>query len=89
MKVQSSSIAAKTDYSMGPYWGVVNPFPKWNINAILLKDCETFYLVARRLLTALHLADRLRALENELIALKERVDHKSREFALLLDKAIE
>jgi cell division protein ZapA (FtsZ GTPase activity inhibitor) len=40
-------------------------------------------------LTALHLADRLRALENELIALKERVDHKSREFALLLDKAIE
>jgi cell division protein ZapA (FtsZ GTPase activity inhibitor) len=40
-------------------------------------------------LTALHLADRLRALENELIVLKERVDHKSREFALLLDKAIE
>lgn len=40
-------------------------------------------------LTSLHLADRLRALENELVALKERVDHKSREFALLLDKAIE
>ncbi|HEV2198455.1 MAG TPA: cell division protein ZapA [Bryobacteraceae bacterium] len=40
-------------------------------------------------LTALHLADRLRGLEDELIALKERVDHKSREFALLLDKAIE
>jgi hypothetical protein len=29
---------------------------------------------------------RLRGLENELIVLKERVDHKSREFALLLDK---
>jgi cell division protein ZapA (FtsZ GTPase activity inhibitor) len=40
-------------------------------------------------LTSLHLADRLRALEQELISLKERVDHKSREFALLLDKAIE
>jgi cell division protein ZapA (FtsZ GTPase activity inhibitor) len=40
-------------------------------------------------LTALHLADRLRGLENELIALKERVDHKSHEFALLLDSAIE
>ncbi|HEV2198457.1 MAG TPA: hypothetical protein VGR73_01455 [Bryobacteraceae bacterium] len=32
---------------------------------------------------------RLRGLENELIALKESVDRKSREFALLLDKAIE
>ena len=40
-------------------------------------------------LTALHLADRLRGLEQELSSLKERVDHKSREFALLLDKAIE
>ena len=40
-------------------------------------------------LTSLHLADRLRGLENELSSLKERVDHKSREFALLLDKAIE
>jgi cell division protein ZapA (FtsZ GTPase activity inhibitor) len=40
-------------------------------------------------LTSLHLADRLRGLEQELSSLKERVDHKSREFALLLDKAIE
>jgi len=40
-------------------------------------------------LASLHLADRLRSLENELSSLKERVDHKSREFALLLDKAIE
>jgi cell division protein ZapA (FtsZ GTPase activity inhibitor) len=40
-------------------------------------------------LAALHLADRLRGLESELTTLKERVDHKSREFALLLDKAIE
>jgi cell division protein ZapA (FtsZ GTPase activity inhibitor) len=40
-------------------------------------------------LTALHLADRLRGLEDELASLKKRVDHKSREFALLLDKAIE
>jgi cell division protein ZapA (FtsZ GTPase activity inhibitor) len=40
-------------------------------------------------LSALHLADRLRDLEGELTALRERVDHKSREFALLLDKAIE
>jgi hypothetical protein len=32
---------------------------------------------------------RLRALENELIALKEGLDHKSREFALVLDQAIE
>jgi len=40
-------------------------------------------------LASLHLADRLRGLENELNSLRERVDHKSREFALLLDKAIE
>ncbi len=40
-------------------------------------------------LTALHLADRLRGIEDEFASLKERVDHKSREFALLLDKAIE
>ena len=39
--------------------------------------------------TALHLADRLRGLESELTSLKERVDLKSREFALLLDQAIE
>jgi cell division protein ZapA len=40
-------------------------------------------------LTALHLADRLQGLESEFASLKERVDHKSREFALLLDQAIE
>jgi len=40
-------------------------------------------------LTALHLADRLRGSEDELASLKKHVDHKSREFALLLDKAIE
>jgi cell division protein ZapA (FtsZ GTPase activity inhibitor) len=40
-------------------------------------------------LTALHLADRLRGREEELAALQQRVNHKSREFALLLDKAIE
>ena len=40
-------------------------------------------------LTALHLADRLRGLEDELTSLKKHVDHKSSEFALLLDKAIE
>ncbi len=40
-------------------------------------------------LTALHLADRLRGSEDELASLKKHVDHKTREFALLLDKAIE
>jgi hypothetical protein len=35
----------------------------------------------------LHLADRLRAAEQELGALKLSVDHKSRDFALLLDQA--
>lgn len=40
-------------------------------------------------LTALHLADRLRGLEDELASLKKHVNHKSREFALLLDRAIE
>jgi cell division protein ZapA len=40
-------------------------------------------------LTALHLADRLHGLENELASLKERVDRKSREFALLLDKSLD
>ena len=38
-------------------------------------------------LACLHLADRLRALERELADLKARVDHKSRQFSILLDKA--
>ena len=35
------------------------------------------------------LADRLRSMERELTDLKMRVDHKARQFSLLLDKAIE
>lgn len=38
-------------------------------------------------LACLHLADRLRSAERELTALKERIDHKSRDFATLLDRA--
>jgi cell division protein ZapA len=38
-------------------------------------------------LACLHLADRLRSAERELNALKVSVDHKSRDFALLLDQA--
>ena len=38
-------------------------------------------------LACLHLADRLRGLEQELADLKARVDHKSRQFSLLLEKA--
>ena len=40
-------------------------------------------------LACLHLADRLRAMERELSDLKARVDQKTRQFSLLLDKAIE
>lgn len=40
-------------------------------------------------LACLHLADRLRSIERELSGLKARVGEKSREFSLLLDKAIE
>ena len=40
-------------------------------------------------LACLHLADRLRAIENELVDLKARVNEKSRQFSLLLDRAIE
>jgi cell division protein ZapA len=39
-------------------------------------------------LACLHLADRLRTLESELNALKQRVDQKSEQFRLLLDEAI-
>ncbi len=39
-------------------------------------------------LTCLHLADRLRALERDLADLRRRVDSKSRDFNLLLDRAI-
>lgn len=38
-------------------------------------------------LACLHLADRLRAIERELSDLKARVDQKSRQFSVLLDKA--
>lgn len=38
-------------------------------------------------LACLHLADRLRATERELNALKESIDHKTRDFVMLLDEA--
>lgn len=40
-------------------------------------------------LACLHLADRLRTLESELTALKERVEKKSREFSTLLEHLME
>lgn len=40
-------------------------------------------------LASLHLADRLRGIERELQELKARVGEKSKQFSLLLDKAIE
>ena len=40
-------------------------------------------------LACLHLADRLRELEREQAELKAHVNEKSREFSLLLDRAIE
>jgi cell division protein ZapA len=40
-------------------------------------------------LACLHMADRLRGIERELLDLKTRVGEKSRQFSLLLDKAIE
>jgi cell division protein ZapA len=40
-------------------------------------------------LASLHLADRLRTIESELTDLKTRIGEKSRQFSLLLDKAIE
>lgn len=39
-------------------------------------------------LACMHLADRLRTAESELATLKHSVDHKTRDFALLLDRAI-
>lgn len=38
-------------------------------------------------LACLHLADRLRVAERELSALKESIDHKTRDFVMLLDEA--
>jgi cell division protein ZapA len=38
-------------------------------------------------LACMHMADRLRAIESELTELKSRVDEKSRQFSLLLDRA--
>jgi len=40
-------------------------------------------------LACLHLADRLRSLERDLGSLKQRIDRKSEEFALLLNQALE
>jgi cell division protein ZapA len=39
-------------------------------------------------LACLHLADRLRAAERELIQLRESITHKTRDFAILLDQAL-
>ncbi len=38
-------------------------------------------------LASMHLADRLRSMERELSELKSRVDEKSRQFSMLLDRA--
>lgn len=38
-------------------------------------------------LACLHMADRLRTAERQLRALKESINHKSRDFAILLDQA--
>jgi cell division protein ZapA len=38
-------------------------------------------------LACLHLADRLRVAERELSALKESIDHRTRDFVMLLDEA--
>lgn len=40
-------------------------------------------------LACLHLADKQRTIERELADLKARVSHKSRQFSVLLDRAIE
>lgn len=40
-------------------------------------------------LACLHLADRLRATEQQLDLLRESIDHKTRDFVLLLDQAFE
>jgi cell division protein ZapA len=40
-------------------------------------------------LACLHLADKLNSLERDLGALKQRVERKSEEFAVLLDQALE
>lgn len=40
-------------------------------------------------LACLHIADQLRTLERELESLKGRVDAKSKQFSVLLDRAIE
>lgn len=39
-------------------------------------------------LACLHMADRLRSMERELMDLKDRVDRKSRQFSVLLDQVI-
>lgn len=39
-------------------------------------------------LACLHLADRLRSLERDLASLKSRVERKSEEFAVLLERAL-
>lgn len=39
-------------------------------------------------LACLHMADRLRGMERDLAALKQRVEAKSQEFGLLLDEAL-
>lgn len=40
-------------------------------------------------LACLHLADRLRSLERDLTSLKARVDHKSEEFAVILEQVMQ
>jgi cell division protein ZapA len=40
-------------------------------------------------LACLHMADRLKSIERELVDLKSRVDQKAKNFSLLLDQAVQ
>jgi cell division protein ZapA len=58
------------------------------MNAIAARSASSDSLRVA-VLACLHLADRLRSLEREMNQIKQRVDQKSEQFRLLLDRAIQ
>lgn len=80
-------------------YSVTTSGDRGNVEELAQEIDELMSSIARRtgnldstraaVLACLHLADRLRTAERELSALKDRIDHKSRDFAMLLDRAFE
>ena len=97
MDAQRLLTVVRITISIRPYSVTTSGDPRETRRSLAHEVDELMSSIARRagnldatrtaVLACLHLADRLRAAEQELGDLKLSVDHKTRDFAMLLDQA--